>query len=71
MGGIGSSALKRHRTGKRLTRQEAIEAACAACMNDYLDGRFDCLIETCPLHPFMPYRGREPENAAEYTGEWA
>lgn len=62
MSGIGSSALRCHRNGGRLTRAQAIHAKCAECCGDYQDGRFDCLIPACPLHPFMPYRGELEES---------
>jgi hypothetical protein len=57
--GIGSAALKRHCEGKRLTRAQAIHSKCAECCCDYADGRFDCGVARCPLHPWMPYRGQQ------------
>jgi hypothetical protein len=52
----GGTLLERYRKGERLTRQQAILAKCAECCNSYVDGLADCGIETCPLHPHMPYR---------------
>jgi hypothetical protein len=54
--GKGSAALDRHRQGERLTPMNAIYAKCAECMADYIDGRVDCGVTGCPLHPFQPYR---------------
>ncbi len=55
MSGTGSAALKRYQQGRRLTRAQAIQAKCAECMGDYADGRIDCGIPSCPLHPWQPY----------------
>ena len=55
MTGVGSSDLKRHLEGKRLTRGQAINAKCADCMRNYADGRECCTIPECPLYPYMPY----------------
>jgi hypothetical protein len=52
----GSSALKKHLKGERLTQRNAIEAKCCDCVGNYLDGQEDCGILECPLHPWMPYR---------------
>jgi hypothetical protein len=56
MSGRGSAHLAKHRTGGRLTQRQAILAKCADCTCDFADGREDCDVESCPLHPFMPYR---------------
>ena len=58
MSGQGSASLTKHRHGKRLTPLQAIHAKCCDCLCDYADGRLDCEIPSCPLHPFMPYRGQ-------------
>jgi hypothetical protein len=56
MGGLGSKDLARyHKTGKPLGKTAAIKAKCVDCMSDYADGRIDCTVADCPLHPFMPY----------------
>ena len=56
MTGLGSKALARYReTRMPLGKTAAITAKCAACMTNYVDGRIDCTIEDCPLHPYMPY----------------
>jgi hypothetical protein len=59
MSGKGSAALERHRQGKKLTPMNAILAKCAECMVDYIDGRVDCGVTGCPLHPFQPYQVRD------------
>lgn len=38
-----------------LSYKQMIRAKCKDCMCDYIDGRRDCEVETCPLYPAMPY----------------
>lgn len=52
----GKRLLLKHLYGDRLTRDEAIRAKCCDCLGFYIDGRADCEISECALHPFMPYR---------------
>jgi hypothetical protein len=60
MSGVGSKSLGRYiATGEQLTKTNAIKAKCSECMVNYIDGRYDCEITACPLHPFMPYRGKK------------
>jgi hypothetical protein len=54
----GPRLLTAYRTGIVLTRRQAIIAKCADCMNNYVDGRNDCGVRTCPLYPWMPYAGK-------------
>ena len=54
----GRQELIRHLEGKPLQRGQAITAKCYDCMGYYSDGKLDCLSPACPLHAFMPYRGR-------------
>ncbi len=61
---VGKRAIEKHAAGKRLTYKNAGLAKCYECMGGYVDGRFDCRIPDCPLHPSMPYRGREPSEAS-------
>jgi len=56
--GRGRVELKKHLDGQRLTPRQMIIAKCYECMGEYVDGRFDCGINDCPLHPMMPYRNR-------------
>jgi len=58
-GGISSAGkrhLLRHLRGERLTQRQAILAKCCDCMCYHADGRTDCLMPHCSLHPFRPYR---------------
>jgi len=56
----GRKELAKADRGESLTRGEAILAKCYECMGGYDDGRVDCLVSTCPLYQYMPYRGCEP-----------
>lgn len=38
-----------------LSYKQLIRAKCKDCMCDYVDGRRDCEVETCPLYSAMPY----------------
>lgn len=40
---------------KRPSDVKAMKDKCKDCMSDYVDGRVDCEIETCPLYYRMPY----------------
>lgn len=55
----GQKELLRYLAGERLTRDQAIKAHCYDCSGFYLDGRINCGIENCPLHPFMPFRNKD------------
>ena len=55
----GKRLLLKHLYGDKLTRNEAIFAKCCDCMGYFIDGRADCETAECPLHPFMPYRGKK------------
>jgi len=57
----GYKELKKYMSGKKLTRKEAILAKCYDCCGGYVDGRFDCECENCPLYDYMPYRGKKPK----------
>ena len=52
----GNKLLVKYYKGGELTFKEALIAKCAECMNNYIDGRADCEMETCPLYPYMPYQ---------------
>lgn len=54
----GQRDLLRHLRGERLTQRQAILAHCYDCMGFYSDGAASCLMEHCPLYPFMPYRDK-------------
>jgi hypothetical protein len=54
----GARLLKRHLRGQKLTLREAVYAKCCECMNWFEDGRRDCEVVRCPLHPWQPYKPR-------------
>jgi hypothetical protein len=41
---------------EKLSPKKAILANCYSCTGYYSDGRIDCEVNDCPLHPYMPYR---------------
>lgn len=51
----GQKELIRHLEGHRLTLQQAVYSHCYDCMGFYADGKVDCQMPHCPLHPFMAY----------------
>jgi hypothetical protein len=51
----GRQELLKHLEGGRLTLKQAVLAHCYSCMGYYADGKQDCRLSKCPLHPFMPY----------------
>ena len=55
----GRGELKKHYIRKRLTRQQAINAKCYDCCAGYTDGKRDCMLDDCPLHPYMPYKNQK------------
>ncbi len=66
----GKFELIRHLEGSELTRGQAIRAKCYECCGYCADGKFDCMITSCPLHRFMPYRGRRAEVITEEIEEF-
>lgn len=65
----GKFELIRHLEGSELTRGQAIRAKCYECMGHCADGKIDCMIDTCPLYGFMPYRGKVESEGAELNEE--
>jgi hypothetical protein len=59
----GKNELLKHLSSQRLTLKQAVNAHCYDCMNFYADGKIDCHLLHCPLHPFMPYN----ENRTKQT----
>jgi len=51
----GKKEILKHLEGQRLTLKQAVNAHCFDCMGFYADGKQDCKISKCPLHPFMAY----------------
>ena len=56
---LGGRELRTHRGGGRLSEKKMILAKCYECTAGYADGKMDCGVESCPLHPLMPYRGKK------------
>lgn len=51
----GKKELIKHLEGGRLTLKQAVNAHCYSCMGYYGDGKQDCNMSRCPLHPFNAY----------------
>ena len=51
----GKKEILKHLKGQRLTLKQAVYAHCYDCMGFYADGKYDCKMPKCPLHPFMAY----------------
>jgi hypothetical protein len=51
----GQKELLKHLSGERLTLKQAVNAHCYACTGFFADGKNDCSMPHCSLHPFMPY----------------
>lgn len=54
----GKGHLQRHLKGERLTQRQAILAKCCDCMGFHVDGRTDCLMKSCSLYNWMPYKNK-------------
>ncbi len=59
----GKKELIKHLDSGRLTLKQAVNAHCYSCLGYYADGKQDCRMSKCPLHPFMAYN----ENRAKKT----
>jgi len=51
----GKKELIRHLEGGKLTIRQAVLARCYDCTGFFADGKVDCKMPICPLHPFMVY----------------
>jgi hypothetical protein len=51
----GKNELLKHLSGQRLTLKQAVYAKCYDCAGFYSDGKHDCNMPHCSLHPFMAY----------------
>ena len=51
----GQKEILKHLSGQRLTLKQAVLAHCYDCLGFYADGKHDCNMPHCPLHPFMAY----------------
>lgn len=61
----GVELLKKYAAGGDLTRKESMLAKCADCMANYVDGRADCHVPTCPMYPYRPYQRDGGEEVPE------
>jgi hypothetical protein len=59
----GRQELLKHLDGGRLTLKQAVFARCYDCAGFFADGKVDCGLKHCSLHPFMAYN----ENRAKKT----
>ena len=55
---IGKVSFENNLAHKIMRQKEAILAKCYDCMGFYEDGTMDCGCSDCPLHFWMPYRGK-------------
>ncbi len=60
----GQKELIKHLSGERLTLKQAVLAQCYYCAGYFADGKVDCNMPHCSLHPFMAYN----ENKTKRTG---
>ena len=44
--------------GEKLSWKQGVRAHCYIC-NGFEEGAIDCLGKSCPLHQFMPYKGKK------------
>jgi len=51
----GQKELLKHLEGERLTLKQAVNAYCYDCAGFFADGKVDCGLKHCSLHPFMAY----------------
>lgn len=63
----GKNELLKHLSGQRLTLRQAIYAHCFDCMGMFADGKVDCKMPHCSLHPFMAYNQNRVKRTAKNT----
>lgn len=63
----GQRELLKHLSGEKLTFKQAIYARCYDCMGMFVDGKVDCNIPHCPLHPFMAYNQNRQKRTTKKT----
>lgn len=59
----GQKELIKHLEGNWLTLKQAVNAHCYDCMGFFADGKVDCLMPHCPLHPHMAYNVNREKRA--------
>ena len=55
----GQKELIKHFEGHSLTLRQAVYARCYDCCGFFSDGKVDCVMPHCPLHPFMAYNANQ------------
>ncbi len=63
----GQKELIRHIEGHALTLRQAVYAHCYDCSGFFADGKHDCRLPGCPLHPFMAYNANRIKKEAKRT----
>jgi hypothetical protein len=63
----GKKELILYLEGKKLTSRQAILARCFDCMGYYADGKVDCHMPHCSLHPFQPYNQNRVKRTTKQT----
>jgi hypothetical protein len=63
----GQKELLKHLSGQRLTFKQALYAKCYDCSGYYSDGKVDCSMPHCSLHPFMPFNQNREKRTAKKT----
>lgn len=63
----GQKEILKHLSGQRLTLKQAVHAHCYSCMGYFADGKVDCTMPLCPLHPFMFYNKNRAKQTATRT----
>lgn len=53
---IGKKEWNKFVNAETLTYKEALLANCYECTGFYDTGKVDCLITTCPVYQYMPYK---------------
>lgn len=62
----GKKEILKYLGGGRLTPKQAILAHCYGCMAYFADGKIDCKMPKCPLHPFMAFnKNRQKRKTSE------
>jgi hypothetical protein len=67
----GQRELVKHLEGVRLTLKQAVNAHCYDCTGFYADGKTDCSLPACPLHPFMFYNKNRAKKTTTKTSSSA
>lgn len=63
----GQKEILKHLSGQRLTLKQAVQAYCYDCAGFYADGKVDCNMPHCSLHPFMGYNKNRAKQPATRT----